>query len=43
VSEALLQVRGLRMEFPLNATLARRLRRNDLEVLRAVDGVDLEI
>jgi oligopeptide transport system ATP-binding protein len=43
VSEALLQVRDLRMEFPLNATLARRLRRNDLEVLRAVDGVDLEI
>ena len=31
------------MEFPLNATLARRLRRGDLEVLRAVDGVDLEI
>jgi oligopeptide/dipeptide ABC transporter ATP-binding protein len=43
VSEALLQVRDLRMEFPLNATLARRLRRGDLEVLRAVDGVDLEI
>src|SRR6478672_213423 len=31
------------MEFPLNATLARRLRRGDLEVLRAVDGVDLEL
>ena len=43
MSEALLQVRDLRMEFPLNATLARRLRRGDLEVLRAVDGVDLEI
>ncbi|HEX5259951.1 MAG TPA: ABC transporter ATP-binding protein [Gaiellales bacterium] len=43
MSEPLLKVRDLRMEFPLNATLARRLRRSDLEVLRAVDGVDLEI
>jgi oligopeptide/dipeptide ABC transporter ATP-binding protein len=43
VAEPLLQVRGLHMQFPLNDTLARRARRAPLEVLRAVDGVDLEI
>jgi oligopeptide/dipeptide ABC transporter ATP-binding protein len=43
VPEQLLDVRGLRMDFPLNDTLSRRVRRAPLEVLRAVDGVDLEI
>jgi oligopeptide/dipeptide ABC transporter ATP-binding protein len=41
--EALLEVRGLSMHFPLRAGLGRRLRREPPEVLRAVDGVDLEI
>lgn len=31
------------MQFPLNDTLTRRARRAPLEVLRAIDGVDLEI
>jgi oligopeptide transport system ATP-binding protein len=41
--DALLQVRGVCMEFRLNDTLVRRARRQPLEALRAVDGVDLEI
>jgi oligopeptide/dipeptide ABC transporter ATP-binding protein len=41
--EALLEIRGLEMQFPLRSGLAHRLRRRADEVLRAVDGVDLEI
>jgi oligopeptide/dipeptide ABC transporter ATP-binding protein len=41
--EALLQLRGVRKEFPLNDTLVRKARRQQLEVLRAVDGVDLDV
>jgi oligopeptide transport system ATP-binding protein len=41
--DALLQVRAVHMAFPLNDTLVRRARRQPLEVLRAVDGVDLQI
>jgi peptide/nickel transport system ATP-binding protein len=44
VSEGpLLEVRGLAMHFPLNASLTRRLRRLPVDVLRAVDGVDLRV
>jgi oligopeptide/dipeptide ABC transporter ATP-binding protein len=43
MSDALLQIAGVRKDFPLNDTLTRRMRRKPLEVLRAVDGVDLEI
>jgi peptide/nickel transport system ATP-binding protein len=43
MSDALLQVRGVHMHFPLNDTLTRKASRRPLEVLRAVDGVDLEI
>jgi oligopeptide transport system ATP-binding protein len=38
-----LEVRGLAMHFPLNASLVRRLRGAPIEVLRAVDGVDLTV
>src|SRR4051794_23264361 len=31
------------MHFPLNASLTRRLRRLPVDVLRAVDGVDLRV
>jgi oligopeptide/dipeptide ABC transporter ATP-binding protein len=40
---ALLQVVGVHKHFPLNDTLTRKARRKPLEVLKAVDGVDLEI
>jgi oligopeptide transport system ATP-binding protein len=39
----LLEVRGLAMHFPLNASLVRRLRGAEIDVLRAVDGVDLTV
>ena len=39
----LLEVRDLAMHFPLNASLTRRLRRLPVDVLRAVDGVDLSV
>jgi peptide/nickel transport system ATP-binding protein len=39
----LLQVVGVHKDFHLNDTLTRKARRKPLEVLRAVDGVDLEI
>jgi oligopeptide/dipeptide ABC transporter ATP-binding protein len=39
----LLEVRGLAMRFPLNASLVRRVRGGHVDVLRAVDGVDLTI
>ncbi|HCB58899.1 MAG TPA: peptide ABC transporter ATP-binding protein, partial [Arthrobacter bacterium] len=40
---ALLEVRGLEMQFVLADSMLRRARRVSPEVLRAVDGVDLEI
>jgi oligopeptide/dipeptide ABC transporter ATP-binding protein len=43
VSEPLLQVEQLSMHFPLGRGLAGRLRRDPADVLRAVDGVDLEL
>jgi oligopeptide/dipeptide ABC transporter ATP-binding protein len=39
----LLEVRGLAMQFPLRRGVGEWLRREPPEVLRAVDGVDLEI
>jgi oligopeptide transport system ATP-binding protein len=39
----LLEVRGLAMHFPLNASLVRRVRGAEIDVLRAVDGVDLTV
>jgi oligopeptide transport system ATP-binding protein len=39
----LLEVRGLAMHFPLNDSLVRRARRVPVDVLRAVDGVDLTV
>jgi peptide/nickel transport system ATP-binding protein len=39
----LLEVRDLAMHFPLNKSLARRARRAPIDVLRAVDGVDLTV
>jgi oligopeptide/dipeptide ABC transporter ATP-binding protein len=39
----LLEVRGLAMHFPLNASLSRRVRGAQIDVLRAVDGVDLTV
>jgi oligopeptide/dipeptide ABC transporter ATP-binding protein len=36
-------VRDLAMHFPLNKSLARRARREHIDVLRAVDGVDLTV
>ena len=41
--ETLLEVRGLSMHFVLRGGIGRRLRRAKREVLRAVDGVDLEL
>jgi ABC-type oligopeptide transport system ATPase subunit len=43
VSEALLEIRGLEMQFPLGGGAASWLRRRRTEVLRAVDGVDLHL
>jgi oligopeptide/dipeptide ABC transporter ATP-binding protein len=43
VPDALLEVRGLVMHFPLRGGMRRRLRGEEPEVLRAVDGVDLEL
>jgi oligopeptide/dipeptide ABC transporter ATP-binding protein len=43
VADALLEVRGLTMHFPLRGAVGRRLRGRAPEVLRAVDGVDLEL
>ncbi len=42
-AEPHLEVRGLAMHFPLNASLVRRVRGAPIEVLRAVDGVDLTV
>jgi oligopeptide transport system ATP-binding protein len=39
----LLEVRGLSMHFPLNDSLVRRVRGTEIDVLRAVDGVDLTV
>jgi oligopeptide/dipeptide ABC transporter ATP-binding protein len=39
----LLEVRDLAMHFPLNGSLVRRLRGAPVDVLRAVDGVDLSV
>src|SRR4051812_40491570 len=39
----LLEIRDLSMHFPLRAGLGRRLRREPPPVLRALDGVDLQI
>ena len=41
--ETLLEVRGLAMHFKLSSGIGARLRREKREVLRAVDGVDLEL
>jgi len=43
VAEPLLDVRGLRMEFTIRDSLARRARGVHPEILRAVDGVDLKL
>src|SRR5215213_4852611 len=43
VAEALLQASGLHKHFPLGGSLFDRLGGREREVLRAVDGVDLEI
>ena len=43
IGTPLLEVRGLAMHFPLNASLARRVRGPQVDVLRAVDGVDLTV
>jgi oligopeptide transport system ATP-binding protein len=40
---ALLEVRGLSMHFPLNDSLVHRVRKLPVDVLRAVDGVDLTV
>ena len=42
-STPLLEVRGLAKHFPLNDSLARRVRGKHIDVLRAVDGVDLTV
>ena len=39
----LLEVRDLSMHFPLNDSLSRRVRHKQIDVLRAVDGVDLTV
>jgi oligopeptide transport system ATP-binding protein len=41
--DALLEVRGLAMEFAVRGGFGRWLRRGPRDVLRAVDGVDLEL
>jgi oligopeptide transport system ATP-binding protein len=41
--DPLLEVRGLAMHFPLNKSLVRRVRGAQIDVLRAVDGVDLTV
>ena len=41
--EPLLEVRGLSMEFAVRSGIGRLLKRQKREVLRAVDGVDLEL
>jgi oligopeptide/dipeptide ABC transporter ATP-binding protein len=43
VAEPLLEVRELAMHFPVRNGFARRFRRRPRLVLRAVDGVDLEV
>jgi oligopeptide/dipeptide ABC transporter ATP-binding protein len=43
VSDALLEIQGLRVEYELRGGLGRRARRLAPEILRAVDGVDLQI
>jgi oligopeptide/dipeptide ABC transporter ATP-binding protein len=43
VPEALLEVRGLAMHFPLRRGVTEWARRRPPDLLRAVDGVDLEI
>jgi oligopeptide/dipeptide ABC transporter ATP-binding protein len=43
VPETLLQLEGLHVHYELRGGLGRRVRRQAPEVLRAVDGVDLEI
>jgi oligopeptide/dipeptide ABC transporter ATP-binding protein len=43
VADVLLEVRGLTMHFPLRGGVGRRLRGEAPELLRAVDGVDLEL
>ena len=43
MAEPLLDVRGLAMHFPLRGGLGRRVRGEPRLVLRAVDGVDLEV
>ena len=43
MAESQLEVRDLSMHFPLRGGLVRRLRGEPSAVLRAVDGVDLEI
>jgi oligopeptide/dipeptide ABC transporter ATP-binding protein len=43
VPDTLLEVRGLAMHFPLRRPLESRLRGEPRPVLRAVDGVDLEL
>jgi oligopeptide/dipeptide ABC transporter ATP-binding protein len=43
VREPLLELRGLSMHFPLRGGVVRRLRGRPRGVLRAVDGVDLEL
>ena len=43
MSEALLEIRGLAMHFPLRGAFGGRVRGAEREVLRAVDGVDLEL
>ena len=43
MAEALLQASGLHMHFPVGGSLFDRLGGREREVLRAVDGVDLEI
>jgi oligopeptide transport system ATP-binding protein len=41
--EVLLDVRGLEMQFPLRGGIGRKVRRQEPELLRAVDSVDLQI
>ncbi|HEV8685854.1 MAG TPA: ABC transporter ATP-binding protein [Gaiellaceae bacterium] len=43
MAEPLLEVRGLSMQFTLRRGVVQRLRRKPQAVLRAVDGVDLEL